>query len=114
MRWHEEGKNPDYRFSLANERTYLAWIRTALAILAGAVLLKQVAASLLSHRLVMVTSVGLALLAGAIGVLAYLQWRRNEHAMRLERALPRSVLMPVLTAAVAAVAGVASILVVVA
>jgi hypothetical protein len=43
MRWHEEGTDPDYRFSLANERTFLAWIRTALAILAGAVLLKQFA-----------------------------------------------------------------------
>ncbi|MGL5738334.1 MAG: YidH family protein, partial [Plesiomonas shigelloides] len=31
------GKDPDYRFSLANERTFLAWIRTALAFLATAV-----------------------------------------------------------------------------
>src|SRR6185312_1745313 len=35
--WHELGEEPDYRFSLANERTFLAWIRTALALMAAAV-----------------------------------------------------------------------------
>jgi putative membrane protein len=39
QKWHEQGEDPDYRFSLANERTFLAWVRTALAILAGAILL---------------------------------------------------------------------------
>ncbi len=29
------GEAPDYRFSLANERTFLAWIRTALGFLAA-------------------------------------------------------------------------------
>ena len=33
MHWQDDGKQPDYRFSLANERTFLAWIRTALAVL---------------------------------------------------------------------------------
>lgn len=32
-KWRREGRDPDYRFSLANERTFLAWIRTALALL---------------------------------------------------------------------------------
>lgn len=111
MRWYEQGKNPDYRFSLANERTYLAWTRTALAILAGAVLLGQLDAGLMSHRLVVASSLGLSLLAGVIGAGAYFQWRRNEHAMRLDQALPRSILIPVLTASVAVVAGIASVLV---
>jgi len=35
------GHDPDYRFSLANERTFLAWIRTALALLAGGVAVVQ-------------------------------------------------------------------------
>ena len=35
--WRKTGKAPDYRFTLANERTFLAWIRTALAFLAAAV-----------------------------------------------------------------------------
>ena len=33
------GEAPDYRFSLANERTFLAWIRTALGFLAAGVAL---------------------------------------------------------------------------
>ncbi|MEU2778677.1 DUF202 domain-containing protein [Streptomyces sp. NPDC007162] len=39
--WYGEGEEPDYRFSLANERTFLAWIRTGLALLAGAVAVAQ-------------------------------------------------------------------------
>ena len=35
------GEAPDYRFSLANERTFLAWIRTALGFLAAGVGLDQ-------------------------------------------------------------------------
>lgn len=31
------GEEPDPRFTLANERTFLAWTRTALALLASAV-----------------------------------------------------------------------------
>ena len=46
MHWQEQGKTPDYRFSLANERTFLAWIRTALAVLAGGILLHQFLQSL--------------------------------------------------------------------
>ena len=30
-----ETREMDYRFSLANERTFLAWIRTALALVAA-------------------------------------------------------------------------------
>jgi putative membrane protein len=48
--WRHEGTEPDYRFTLANERTFLAWIRTALALLAGGVLLHQRAARGAAHR----------------------------------------------------------------
>jgi putative membrane protein len=40
------GEAPDYRFSLANERTFLAWIRTSLGFLAGGVGLDQLAPDL--------------------------------------------------------------------
>ncbi|SKW02462.1 inner membrane protein yidH [Mycobacteroides abscessus subsp. abscessus] len=35
------GTEPDYRFTLANERTYLAWVRTSLALIASGVALMQ-------------------------------------------------------------------------
>ncbi|MBM4509720.1 DUF202 domain-containing protein, partial [Rhodococcus hoagii] len=31
------GEDPDPRFTLANERTYLAWVRTGLGLIAAAV-----------------------------------------------------------------------------
>lgn len=40
-RWRRVGQTPDYRFPLANERTFLAWIRTAMAILAGTIAMDQ-------------------------------------------------------------------------
>jgi putative membrane protein len=42
-----EGSEPDPRFTLANERTFLAWIRTALALPAGGVALEALTVSLL-------------------------------------------------------------------
>ena len=43
-RWvYGTGSDPDARFSLANERTFLAWIRTSLALLAGGVALEALA-----------------------------------------------------------------------
>ena len=43
------GEAPDYRFSLANERTFLAWIRTALGFLAAGVGLDQLAPDFATH-----------------------------------------------------------------
>ena len=110
MRWYEEGKDPDYRFSLANERTFLAWIRTALAILAGAIVLKQFAVHLQPAALWLWTALGLAVLAGAIGCSAYFRWRANEHAMRLDKALPRPLMLPILAGALTLVAGMTALL----
>ena len=40
---YRHGTEPDPRFTLANERTFLAWIRTALALIAGGVALEALA-----------------------------------------------------------------------
>ncbi|MBI1759564.1 MAG: DUF202 domain-containing protein [Actinobacteria bacterium] len=98
VRWYEEGSDPDYRFSLANERTFLAWIRTALALLAGAVALKQ----LVPPFRVPGMHTGLSLLLSGLGlaitVTAYRRWAGYESAMRQQRSLPQSRMMPVLAA----------------
>ena len=87
--WQSQGENPDYRFSLANERTYLAWIRTALALLASGILLDQLATSY-PPAFVTFASVLLVLVAAFCTVTAYFRWRANEIAMRHKQALPHS------------------------
>lgn len=87
-RWHEEGEEPDYRFTLANERTFLAWLRTALALLAGAVALAQFVPPFSVAGL----RTGLAALLAVTGTLlagvSYRRWARVQHAMRLAKPLP--------------------------
>ena len=101
--WRQQGNEPDVRFTLANERTFLAWIRTALALLASGVAFEQFATRLEPRALVLAVSVGLAALAGVLSLLAYRRWRNNEIAMRLSRALPHSRVVALLSIAMALV-----------
>ncbi len=82
------GEDPDYRFTLANERTFLAWVRTALALMAAGVAVVHYVpgVTLVRHAL------GFLLigLGGFLAALSYRHWQRNERAMRLGRQLPRS------------------------
>jgi putative membrane protein len=107
-------EEPDYRFTLANERTFLAWMRTALGLLAGGVAVRQ----LIEPFSVSGGRTALALLAiGASGVLSvggYLRWRRVQLAMRRGRALPPARLVPALAAGLLVVALVAFFLIAVA
>ncbi len=98
-RWRSEGSEPDYRFSLANERTFLAWIRTSMALLAGGVVLEQFATRLGPRGMVVALAVGLAVAAALLALLAYVRWRANEIAMRHSRPLPTSIAIPVMSIA---------------
>jgi putative membrane protein len=91
----EQGSEPDYRFTLANERTFLAWVRTALAILAGAMVMQQLARHELQWVVFVITG-SLALLAALLSAGAYQQWRRYQRAMRHAAPLPPSRLVPLL------------------
>ena len=82
------GEVPDYRFSLANERTFLAWIRTALGFLAAGVGLDQLAPDFATPLIREVLALLLCLFAGVLAIYGYLRWLRNEKAMRLKQDLP--------------------------
>lgn len=104
QKWWLRGKRPDYRFSLANERTFLAWIRTSLALIAGAVAVDQFASHLGPTHL----RLGLALIlfcaGGILAGMAYPRWARAEQAMRHDADLPHSSLLPFLAVFTAALA----------
>jgi putative membrane protein len=104
--WRTQGREPDYRFSLANERTFLAWVRTALALLAGGVLLDQFASRLHPPAAALALAVLLCAMSAAVCVLSYRRWRANEIAMRHDRPLPPSPAMTLLVGGVASMAGV--------
>ncbi|TYL44852.1 DUF202 domain-containing protein [Nocardioides sp. BGMRC 2183] len=84
---YQSGEEPDYRFSFANERTFLAWIRTALALLAAAVAVDVV--NLDIGRSAQVVLVALLAILGMVAALAaWARWAMSERAIRHQRALP--------------------------
>ena len=96
------GQTPDYRFSLANERTFLAWIRTALALLAGGLACAQFLPQLPVAHLREAIAVALLVLGGTVALRAVDHWARTERAMRLGQDLPVSRFPAVLALIVAA------------
>lgn len=80
------GTEPDPRFSLANERTFLAWIRTSLALVAGGIALEAVAVPI-SPPLRFGVARLLVSLGLAASVQAWFGWVRDERAIREGRPL---------------------------
>ena len=97
------GSEPDPRFSLANERTFLAWIRTTLALLAGAA-----AVDALDLPMPDVAQQTIALALATAGLLSAVQswrgWAATERAMRLQAPMPRNRTMVLLVALLVVVA----------
>lgn len=86
-----EGQEPDPRFTLANERTLLAWLRTALALVVAGVAVVALSELITPEWLVEVTA-GAAFVGGAVtATLGYLQWQRVERALRRREPLPAGV-----------------------
>ena len=100
---YAHGQEPDPRFSLANERTFLAWIRTALALVAGAAAIDALPLPL--NDTVQNLLAGAVALAGLLTAgAAWRGWSRTERAMREGHALPSNPAMLVVLPAVAVAA----------
>jgi putative membrane protein len=95
------GTTPDYRFSLANERTFLAWIRTALALVGGGVAVDQFLPELDPPYLRTAIAVALIALGGFAAGRAVVRWIQSERAIRLGEDLPPSRFPGVLAALLA-------------
>lgn len=96
------GEEPDYRFSLANERTLLAWLRTALALLAAGVALDQIDLDM-GAAVQLGLAAALVLLGVVCAAASWWRWASAERAIRLHRPLPSSALGLVLALATVAI-----------
>ena len=107
------GEDPDYRFTLANERTFLAWIRTSLALIAGGLAVIELVPTfgLAGGRealgAVLIT-LGTVLAIGSMS-----RWAAAEEAIRESRPIPVTRLPVVLAAGVIAVSVMVAILLIV-
>ena len=99
-RWvYDAGEEPDPRFTLANERTFLAWVRTSLAMLAGGVALHTIGVPSVAWVRTLL-AIALVVFGGLVTVLALVRWARVERAMRQRTELPSFGLGVLLTGGV--------------
>lgn len=103
------GRDPDYRFTLANERTFLAWVRTALALIAGGL----ASFGLLDFRGDDLLGLLLLALGLATAATSFNRWAVRERAMRLGEPLPPSKLPQIMAIGTALVALVSATIVIV-
>ena len=105
------GTDPDYRFTLANERTFLAWLRTGLALLAGAVALASLVHNFGPRPMRITMTAMLLALSLTVTVGSYARWERTERALRESRPLPMDPLPRIIIAGVAIITAAAAALI---
>lgn len=88
----ERGEEPDPRFTLANERTFLAWIRTSLAFTVGGIALETLADPL-QETLRLIAALVLIAIGLFLPLQAWIGWTRTERAVREGRPLPSPGMM---------------------
>jgi putative membrane protein len=110
-RWPVVLQRPSALMKVGQEPTFLAWIRTALALLAGGVAVIKLVPSFSVAGGRHLLGIPLVVLSLLLSVSAYRHWVLGERAMRLNRPLPPSILPPVLAGALSVITIVALILV---
>lgn len=91
-----DGEEPDPRFTLANERTFLAWTRTSLAFLAGGIALEAFQMPTIDDDMRRIAALVIIVIGMLIALGAAIRWVRVERAMRHAKPLPVPAIAPVL------------------
>ena len=110
----DDGTEPDPRFTFANERTFLAWSRTALALVVAGLGIVQLLPPFPGvpfgrHLL----GVPLIVFGAIVAVTAYREWTRSQWAMRHGKPLPRSIMPTIMAVIIASMAVVSAVVVLV-
>jgi len=110
----DDGTEPDPRFTFANERTFLAWSRTALALVVAGLGIVQLLPPFPGvpwgrH----VLGVPLIVFGAIVAVTAYSEWTRSQRAMRHGLPLPKSVMPTIMVVVIATMAVVSAVVVLV-
>ncbi|NDK30906.1 YidH family protein [Nesterenkonia haasae] len=90
------GTEPDPRFTLANERTFLSWIRTSLALLAGGVAVEALTQQVFEPQVRTALAAVLLVLGALLAAGAFTRWLRIERSLRHKRPLPLPLIAPLL------------------
>ena len=103
---------PDVRFTYANERTFLAWNRTALALIATGVAATQLLPEFHISGGRQILGIPLIALGALVALTSFRQWKANERAMRRRQPLPSSPMTLVLSIGIGVISVIAVVLVV--
>jgi putative membrane protein len=105
-----QGSEPDARFTFANERTFLAWSRTALALVVAGLGIVQLLPPFprvpWGRHLI---GVPLIVLGAVVAAAGYVEWTRNQRALRSGDPVPKSRLPAVLTVTITCIAVVSAV-----
>jgi putative membrane protein len=108
-----DGHEPDVQLSFANERTFLAWERTALGLITAGLAISELLPSFDfpgGRRLIGLPLIGLGIVIAAV---SYWEWHLNQQAMRHDRPLPATRLPLIVAIVVSVVAAIGFVLVIV-
>jgi putative membrane protein len=106
----EATAEPDVRFTYANERTFLAWNRTALALIATGVAATQLLPKLQVTWGRRLLGLPLIALGAVLAAESFRHWHLNQRAMQRGEPLPPSTMPLVLTIGIVAVGALAAVL----
>jgi putative membrane protein len=104
------GDDPDPRFTLANERTFLSWVTTSLGLLGVGLAVGTIIPG--EHFSINVVAMLWILLSAILSIRAMMRWFRLERAMRRGEGLPLSRSIPAVGISLAVLAVATGVLVI--